>query len=83
MKLDHLLLFIGAVTWLQTQVPATFPMLSRGMADSGESNDRPEVGEEVGREVLTASAPSLERKALLLLNQGIGLRLRVGGGLRD
>ena len=36
MKLSHMLFFIWAVTCLQAQIPTTFQMLSRGMADSRE-----------------------------------------------
>lgn len=53
------------LTWLSTQVPTTFSILSRELADSGESNFQSEIWEEVGREAITDSEhQGLKKKAL-------------------
>lgn len=83
MKLDHMLLFIYAVTWLQTHVPSNFLAHSRGMGwltlVSQVLSLR--LGRSWTRKRSQVQSIGSEKGMPLLQNKGTRWRLDVGEGL--
>lgn len=81
-KLDHMLLSIWTVTWLQTQVLTTFPKLSRGLATLGSHVFSLRLGRRwAEKQSQTSSAHQSGKESPYSWTKGTGSRLPTGQGL--